>query len=168
MIKLKLEKGIELPKYATEESAGLDIIANSIKKVYKGEKEVDEHKLNKICKGFEKNGYIKLRPFERILFGTGITVADMDKSLELQVRSRSGITLKRGLFVANQPGTIDADYRGEIGVIIYNSNPYLIKVEYKERIAQLVPKRIERPRIEEVEIIKESKRSSGGFGSTGN
>lgn len=168
MIKLvKLDKSIETPQFETEGSAGLDIRANSILKIFKGNSEVTGEKVENIKKRFIESGYIKLRPFERILFGTGLQVADMDKSLEIQVRSRSGKALKQGLVVANQPGTIDADYRGQIGVIIYNSSPFLSKVELNERIAQLVINKIEKPDIQVVDEISESERGSGGFGSTG-
>lgn len=168
MIKLlKIDKNVEDPKYQTSKSSGFDVRANSILKVYKGNVEVVGEKFTKIVDGFKEVGYIKLRPFERILFGTGLQLADMDESLEIQVRSRSGKTLKQGLIVANQPGTIDADYRGEIGVIIYNSSPFLSKVNVGERIAQLVVNKVERPAIKIVTEISESERGSGGFGSTG-
>lgn len=167
MIKFKLKEGVKLPEYKTVGSAGLDVTAVSIMKAYKGDSEVAEDKLEKMQQGFEERGFIKIRPFERILFDTGITVADMSNDLEIQVRSRSSLALKRGLFVANQPGTIDADYRGTIGVIIYNSTPFLTKIEKHERIAQLVPKTCAMVSPQEVEILSETDRGSGGFGSTG-
>lgn len=108
MISLKLEEGVELPKYGSELASGADIKAHSILKVFKGDVEKPEEEVEKVRQNFNERGYIKLRGFERILFGTGITVADMPQDVELQVRSRSGVSLKRGLVVANQPGTIDA------------------------------------------------------------
>lgn len=169
MINFKLEEGVKLPKYQTEGAAGLDVTAFSIMKAFKGDAEVPEEKLEKMKEGFHKRGFIKVRPFERILFSTGITVADMDKSLEIQVRSRSSLSLKRGLFVANQPGTIDSDYRGTIGVIIYNSTPFLTSIEVGERIAQLVVSEVKKPAIYSVGIdaFTETERGEGGFGSTG-
>lgn len=167
MIKFKLEKGINLPKYETKDAIGLDVIANSIINVYNGNQAVTENKLKKIKENFDNRGYIKLRAFERVLFGTGITIADMQPNLELQVRSRSGISLRRGLNVFNSPGTVDSDYRGEIGVILYNSTPFLNQIDKGERIAQIVPKEAIRPDITESEIIIESDRSSNGFGSSG-
>lgn len=167
MIKFKLEKGIDLPKYASEGAVGLDVSSNSILKVFKGDQEVVGDKLEKIKENFNARGYIKLRAFERVLFGTGITVADMHPNLELQVRSRSGISLKRGLNVFNSPGTVDSDYRGEIGVILYNSTPFLNQVDKGERIAQIVPKEAIRPDITQCDDITESNRNSDGFGSTG-
>lgn len=167
MIKFKLEKGVELPKFETPQASGADVVANTIIKSFSGGKEANEAKIATIIKGFERCGYIKLRPFERILFGTGITVADMPSNLELQVRSRSGISLKKGLFVANQPGTIDSDYRGEIGVILYNSSSKLVKVSKGDRIAQIVPKEKTTVEFQEAAEITETKRGEGGFGSTG-
>lgn len=167
MIKFKLEKGVELPKFETPQASGADVVANTIIKSFSGDKEANEAKIATIIKGFERCGYIKLRPFERILFGTGITVADMPSNLELQVRSRSGMSLKKGLFVANQPGTIDSDYRGEIGVILYNSSSKLVKVSKGDRIAQIVPKEKTTVEFQEAAEITETQRGEGGFGSTG-
>lgn len=166
MIKFKTE-GVELPHYATIGSSGMDVVANSILKAFKGDQEITGEKLEKMQKGFEERGYIKLRGFERILFGTGLTVADMDNDLEVQVRARSGVALKRGLLVANSPGTVDSDYRGQVGVIIYNSTPFLNKVEKGERIAQLVSMKIAKPVILDSDVIYETERAEGGFGSTG-
>lgn len=167
MIKFKLEENVTLPKYQSEGAVGMDVIANSIIKVFKGDVEITGEKLKKIKEGFKERGYIKLRPFERMLFGTGVTLAKMDNDLEIQVRSRSGKALKQGLIVINQPGTIDPDYRGEIGVIIYNSSPFLNKIELSERIAQLVVNEIVKPKIEVVSEVSKTKRGFDGFGSTG-
>ena len=168
MIKFKLEEGIELPKFESALASGFDVVAHSIIKVYKGDKEVTGEKLDKIRQSFNDRGYIKLRPFERVLFGTGLTLADINTSLEIQVRPRSGVSLKRGLFVANSPGTIDADYRGACGVIIYNSTPFLNQVDKGERIAQFVPAYVaERPEITSSEDVSSTERGKGGFGSTG-
>ena len=168
MIKFKLEEGIELPKFESALASGFDVVAHSIIKVYKGDKEVTGEKLDKVRQSFNERGYIKLRPFERVLFGTGLTLADINTSLEIQVRPRSGVSLKRGLFVANSPGTIDADYRGACGVIIYNSTPFLNQVDKGERIAQFVPAYVaERPEITSSEDISSTERGGSGFGSTG-
>ena len=168
MIKFKLEEGIELPKFESALASGFDVVAHSIIKVYKGDKEVTGEKLDKVRQSFNDRGYIKLRPFERVLFGTGLTLADINTSLEIQVRPRSGVSLKRGLFVANSPGTIDADYRGACGVIIYNSTPFLNQVDKGERIAQFVPAYCaERPEITSSEDVNSTERGEGGFGSTG-
>jgi len=167
MIKFKLEEGVLLPQYESEKAVGFDVIAFSIMVAYKGDNEVIGEKLEKIRNGFLERGYIKIRPFERILFNSGLTVADMASNFELQVRSRSGVALKRGLFVANQPGSIDSDYRGVVGIIIYNSTPFLAKIERGERIAQLVPKEVIRPSITSEDTITETERGAAGFGSTG-
>ena len=166
MTEFKLAEGVEMPKYETEGASGKDVIAHSIIKVFKGDQEVVGDKLEKVKQSFADRGYIKLRPFERILFGTGITVADMDSEEEIQVRSRSGVALKRGLIVANSPGTVDADYRGQIGVIILNSTPFLNKVEKGERIAQIVHATVIRPYVEQVTDVTETARGEGGYGST--
>ena len=168
MIKFKLEKGIDLPKFESALASGFDVVAHSIIKVYKGDKEVTGEKLDKVRQSFNDRGYIKLRPFERVLFGTGLTLANINTSLEIQVRPRSGVSLKRGLFVANSPGTIDADYRGACGVIIYNSTPFLNQVDKGERIAQFVPAYVaERPEITSSEDVSSTERGEGGFGSSG-
>lgn len=168
MIKFKLEEGIELPKFESALASGFDVVAHSIIKVYKGDKEVTGEKLDKVRQSFNERGYIKLRPFERVLFGTGLTLADINTSLEIQVRPRSGVSLKRGLFVANSPGTIDADYRGVCGVIIYNSTPFLNQVDKGERIAQFVPAYVaERPEITSSKDVSSTERGEGGFGSSG-
>jgi len=169
MINFKLEEGVNLPKYQTEGASGLDVTAFSILKAFKGDLEVTGDKLEKMKEGFQKRGFIKIRPFERILFSTGISVADMKENLEIQVRSRSSLALKRGLFVANQPGTIDSDYRGTIGVIIYNSSPFLTSIKLGERIAQLVVSEVKRPIVYSVGIdaFTETKRGEGSYGSTG-
>ena len=165
-IKLKLEKDIDLPKYESQYASGFDVKAYTILKLFKGNNEKSNEKLIKIKENFENRGFINLRPFERILFSTGITVAYLPKNLELQIRSRSGISLKRGLFIANQPGTIDADYRGIIGLIVYNSNPFLAKIEKNERIAQIVPNIVTKTIIESSDIIENTERGNKGFGST--
>lgn len=167
MISLVLKEGVELPKYETENSAGFDVRANNIIKAYKGTVEVDEERLEKIKESFEKRGYIKMRAHERILFGTGITVADMPADVEIQVRPRSGLSLKTGLMVSNSPGTIDADYRGEIGIILYNSTPYLNQVNKDTRIAQLVTAKVHKEEFGKTSEVIETIRGAGSFGSTG-
>lgn len=167
MVKFKVQEGVELPKYESNLAAGFDVTAQSIVKAFKGDTEVTGDKLDKIKQGFIERGYIKIRPFERIMFDTGLTVADMSENIELQVRSRSGVSLKRGLFVANQPGTIDPDYRGVVGVIIYNSTPFLNKVEKGERIAQIVASEFVRVDISSTDEVSTTNRGSDGFGSTG-
>lgn len=167
MISLKLKEGVELPTYESALASGADVKVHSILKVFKGDIEKTGEELEKIQKNFEERGWIKLRGHERILFGTGIYVADMPQNLEIQVRSRSGIALKRGLFVANSPGTIDADYRGEIGIIVYNSTPYLNKVSKGERIAQIVTAEANRCKFAKSYEIIETERGGSGFGSSG-
>ena len=166
-MKFLIEEGAGIPEYGSELASGLDVTAFKILKVFRGDREIEPENLKKVQEGFEKRGYIKLRSLERILFGTGIR-AVLPENLELQVRSRSGITLKRGLCVLNSPGTIDADYQGEIGVIMYNSTPFLNKIEKGERIAQIVPSEVVRPKFNVIykgeEYIALTERGGNGFG----
>lgn len=165
-IYFKREEGVALPEYQTAGASGFDVTAEKILKVFDGKKEVTGERLEKILTTFERTGEIKIRDHERILFGTGL-YPELPKNLELQVRSRSGLSLKRGLIVANQPGTIDSDYRGEIGIILLNTNKYLGEVKKGERIAQLVASEVVRPMIQETAELSETERNSGGYGSTG-
>ena len=175
MIKISLKKTIEeveIPSFGSELSSGFDVKAMRILKVFKGDTEVVGERFEKIQKAFEEKGSIKLRAFERVLFDTGLQVADIehkiaDTMIELQVRSRSGIALKQGLIVANQPGTIDEDYRGTIGVILMNSTPFLSEIKKGERIAQIVPGYVPAYRIDFTEEVTETERGNKGFGSSG-
>ncbi|MCG8577532.1 MAG: dUTP diphosphatase [Flavobacteriales bacterium] len=130
-----------LPKYETEMSAGLDLRAN-----------LDES--------------ITLKPLERALIKTGLFIA-LPKGYEAQVRPRSGLAYKKGITVLNAPGTIDADYRGEIGVILVNLSNEDFVVEDGERIAQMVVAQYEQAEFKETTELSETERGAGGFGSTG-
>ena len=131
----------ELPQYSTIASAGMDLRAN-----------IKES--------------INLKPLERTIVKTGIFM-ELPVGYEAQVRPRSGLALKNGITVLNSPGTVDADYRGEVGVILVNisSNDFLI--EDGERIAQMVIAKNEQAEWVEVDVLDESERGAGGFGSTG-
>lgn len=165
-IKIVLEEGVGLPMYATAKAVGFDLRVNKILATYKGDIASSELKVAKINEGFLKRQYIKIRAFERVLFGTGIFV-ELPSTMELQIRSRSGTALKKGLVVINSPGTIDPDYRGEIGIIIYNSAPFLTEVKFNERLAQAVPKAVLRPALIIQTELSPTDRGEGGFGSTG-
>ena len=130
-----------LPQYATEQSAGMDLRANL-------------------------DTPIVLKPLQRCLVPTGIFMA-LPKGFEAQVRPRSGLALKRGLTVLNTPGTIDADYRGEIGVILINLSQEPQTIEPGERICQMVIAKHEQPQLIEVEVLGETERGAGGFGHSG-
>ncbi|RNL88693.1 dUTP diphosphatase [Sinomicrobium pectinilyticum] len=130
-----------LPNYETSASAGMDLRADL------GEPVV-------------------LKPLQRAVVKTGLFI-ELPVGIEAQVRPRSGLAAKKGITVLNAPGTIDADYRGEIGVILVNLSDTDFVVEDGERIAQLVIARHERARWEEVETLSETVRGEGGFGSTG-
>lgn len=131
----------ELPQYETDQSAGMDIRVNI-------------------------NESITLKPLERKLIKTGLFIA-LEKGVEAQVRPRSGLALKKGITVLNSPGTIDADYRGEIGVILVNLSNDDFIVEDGERVAQLVITRHEQGKWDEVSVLNNTERGAGGFGSTG-
>jgi dUTP pyrophosphatase len=130
-----------LPSYETDASAGMDLRAN-----------IDES--------------ITLKPLERTIVKTGLFIA-LPVGFEAQVRPRSGLSAKKGITVLNAPGTVDADYRGEIGVILVNLSNENFVINDGERIAQMVIAKHERANWEEVEVLSETKRGSGGFGSTG-
>ncbi len=130
-----------LPSYETDASAGMDLRAN-----------IDES--------------ITLKPLERTIVKTGLFIA-LPIGFEAQVRPRSGLAAKNGITVLNAPGTVDADYRGEIGVILVNLSNEDFVISDGERIAQLVIAKHERANWEEVDTLSETKRGSGGFGSTG-
>lgn len=143
MIKVKVvNRGHqELPAYATTQSAGMDLRANLSEPV-------------------------TLRPMERRLIPTGLHIA-LPEGFEAQVRPRSGLALKHGLTVLNTPGTIDADYRGEIGVVLVNLSQEDFTVNDGERIAQLVIARYEQAELTAVEVLDETARGEGGYGHTG-
>lgn len=109
---------------------------------------------------------IVLRPLERRLIPTGLFIA-LPEGYEAQVRPRSGLALKHGLTVLNAPGTIDADYRGEIGVVLINLSDKDFVINDGERIAQLVIARYEQAELQPVEVLDETERGAGGYGHTG-
>ena len=132
----------KLPAYETIASAGMDLHANL-------------------------SASVVLKPLERIIIKTGLFI-ELPVGLEAQVRPRSGLAAKYGLTVLNSPGTVDADYRGEIGVILVNLSTIDFKIEDGERIAQLVIAKHERAEWIEVQELNKTSRGEGGFGSTGN
>lgn len=161
-VKIILEEGVAMPEHATPGSAGFDLVANKVLKLFKGNKEVN---LDEALKNSISKGYIFLRPHERVLLGTGIRV-ELPPEKMLEIRNRSSVPLKRGLIVGNSPGTIDSDYRGEVGIIIINTTPFLAKIELGEAIAQGVITDYYRARFVEVDIMSDTIRGEGGFGST--
>lgn len=130
-----------LPAYATALSAGMDLRANITEPIV-------------------------LKPLERCLVPTGLYMA-LPEGYEAQVRPRSGLALKKGITVLNSPGTIDADYRGEVGVILVNLSSEDFVIEDGERIAQMVIARYEQVEWEAVEVLTDTERGAGGFGHTG-
>jgi len=143
MIKVKVinKSNYPLPEYATSGSAGMDLRANIEQKVI-------------------------LKPLERKLFPTGLFI-QLPLGYEAQVRPRSGLALKKGLTVLNAPGTIDADYRGEIGVVLINLSNEECTIEPGERIAQLVIAQYEQADLELTTELSETERGNGGYGHTG-
>ncbi|HIW87302.1 MAG TPA: dUTP diphosphatase [Candidatus Onthomorpha intestinigallinarum] len=109
---------------------------------------------------------VKLKPLERVLVPTGLYIS-LPKGSEAQIRPRSGMALKQGVTVLNSPGTIDADYRGEIKVLLINLSDKEVEIKDGERIAQMVVARHETIEWDEVEILDETERGQGGFGHTG-
>ena len=140
-VKIVNRSGNSLPAYSTSLSAGMDLRAN----LYSD---------------------IVLRPLERRLVPTGLYI-ELPAGFEAQIRPRSGLALKHVTYVLNTPGTIDADYRGEVGVILVNLSNENFTVENGERIAQMIIAKHERAEWDEVEELSETSRGTGGFGSTG-
>lgn len=130
-----------LPKYETTGSAGMDLRANT-------------------------DQPITLHSLERTIVPTGLFI-ELPLGYEAQIRPRSGLSIKKGLSLVNSPGTIDSDYRGEIGIIMVNLSNEAQTIEPGERIAQMVIAKYEQVRLEEVAVLSETDRGAGGFGSTG-
>jgi dUTP pyrophosphatase len=141
VLKLVNKSNNDLPRYETELSAGMDV------------------------RSFIESPII-LKPFERKLVNTGL-YAQLEKGYEIQVRPRSGLALKKGITVLNSPGTIDADYRGEIGVILINLSNEDFIINSGDRIAQLVVSKHEQPNLEQTDSLDSTLRGEKGFGSTG-
>ena len=141
ILKIINKSSNSLPKYESEQAAGMDIRCNI-------------------------NEAITLQPMERRLIPTGLFI-ELPVGYEAQIRPRSGLALKRGLTVLNTPGTIDADYRGEVGVILINLSGEAQTIEPGERICQMVIARHETPEVVEVKELSETERGAGGFGHSG-
>ena len=137
----RLSKNVSLPKYETEGSSGMDLAANIRKEII-------------------------IEPGKSSIIPTGLAVS-IPKNFEIQIRPRSGLAAKNQISVLNTPGTIDADYRGELKVILINLSKKKFKIEKGLRIAQMVLCPVIRATLKEVETLVETKRGSGGFGSTG-
>jgi len=129
------------PEYATAQSAGMDLRANIVAPIW-------------------------IDPLKRVLVPTGLFI-ELPEGFEAQIRPRSGLALKNGISVLNSPGTIDADYRGEIGVILVNLSVEPFKIESGDRICQMVISRHEHIRWDNVEVLESTDRGAGGFGHTG-
>ena len=140
-IKIINKSSHDLPNYETIASAGMDLRAN-----------LSEPRI--------------LKPLERSIVGTGLFI-ELPIGYEAQVRPRSGLAAKKGITVLNAPGTVDADYRGEIGVILVNLSHESFTINNGERIAQLLIAKHERAEWDAVETLSETSRGEGGFGSTG-
>lgn len=139
--RLRENRPVSLPRYMTGGSSGMDLVASLEKDVI-------------------------LEPGERKLISTGISVA-IPEGFEGQVRPRSGLAIQKGIGLVNGPGTIDADYRGEIGVLLINFGKKPFTVHDGDRIAQMVISQVFRPVLEEVEDLPPTQRQGGGFGHTG-
>lgn len=143
MVKIKIvnKSKHSLPGYSTILSAGMDLRANL-------------------------ESSVSLNPLERKLISTGLFI-ELPDGYEAQVRPRSGLALKSGIAVLNSPGTIDADYRGEIGIILVNLSNEIFHINDGDRIAQMIVNRFEKAEWVEVEVLNSSERGEGGFGHTG-
>ena len=137
----KFDKNIKLPDYKTSGSSGMDLVA------------------------YIKNK-ITINPGKTVIIPTGIAVA-IPKNYEIQIRPRSGLTAKKGITVLNTPGTIDADYRGEIKIILINLSKKSFVVKSGDRIAQMILCPVAKGRLKEVKNLPKTVRGKGGFGSTG-
>ncbi len=140
-VKITNKSKHSLPQYETIGASGMDVRANI-------------------------SDPINIEPLGRALIKTGLFL-EMEIGMECQVRPRSGMALKKGITVLNTPGTVDADYRGEVGVILVNLSNETVTIEDGERVAQLVFCQVEQVQLLEVEALNESTRGAGGFGSTG-
>ena len=140
-IKIVNKSKHSLPEYSTDNSAGMDLMAN-----------------------IENN--VKLKPLERALIPTGLFI-ELPAGYEAQIRPRSGLAVKHGVTVLNTPGTIDADYRGEICVILINLSNDIYTIKDGERISQMIISRHEKVEWDLVEFLEETVRGEGGFGHTG-
>ena len=140
-VKIVNNSGHSLPEYSTPNSAGMDLRAKLEKPVI-------------------------LKPMERSLIPTGLYI-ELPEGFEAQIRPRSGLALKKGISVLNTPGTIDADYRGEVGIILINLSGEDFVVNNGERICQMVVNKVEMISWSQVDSLEESERGAGGFGHTG-
>lgn len=148
-VKIINKSGFDLPEYATSQSAGIDI---------KAKLKEDE---------WDEDDKYRLEPGERILIKTGLYL-ELPNNIEAQVRPRSGLAYKNGITIVNSPGTVDADYRGEIGIILINHGQSDFVIKHGDRIAQLVFAEYKQVEFEEVKELSETERGAGGFGSSGN
>ncbi len=140
-VKIKNDSLYPNPSYSTDHSSGMDVRANITDK-------------------------ITIMPLERVLVKTGFYL-EIPEGYEAQIRPRSGLALKKGITVLNTPGTIDADYRGEVGVILINLGNESVVIEPGERICQMVFAKYEKALFENVDIVTDTIRGAGGFGHTG-
>lgn len=140
-VKMKLLPNARVPEYQSEHAAGADLYA-------------------------ALDGAMTVCPGERVLVPTGIYI-EIPRGYEAQIRPRSGLALKHGILLPNSPGTIDADYRGEVKIIVGNMGKEPFLIEPGMRIAQMVFTRVYQGRFEVVDVLKETKRNEGGFGHTG-
>lgn len=141
IVKFKKEKGVILPSYESLFSSGADIRAYV-------------------------STPLNINPHSRAIVPTGLYV-EIPEGYEIQIRSRSGLAAKKGLFVLNSPGTIDADYRGEVKIIVYNTSDEVITINNADRIAQAVLTQVFKIEFQETENLSSTQRANKGFGSTG-
>jgi dUTP pyrophosphatase len=160
-VKILVEEDIPIPRYESDSASGLDLRAN----LKKADNKISGKKYNII---YDDKGqdYIILQPNGRVLIPTGIRL-EIPVGFEAQIRPRSGLALNKGITIANTPGTIDADYRGEIGIILINLSNEDFTIKHGDRIAQLILNEVVKIHWSIVEKLEETSRGEGGFGHTG-
>lgn len=159
-VKIVMEDGVSLPLYKTQGSAGFDLKATKILNRYGGVYPED------IVEAQKKEGEFVIAPYSRVMVGTGTRV-QLPEGKMLDIRTRSGLASTDGVMVLNSPGTIDSDYTGEIGIILYNSSSKFVKYHFGDRVAQAVLLDCQQVMWERVTELTPTERGDGGFGSTG-
>lgn len=167
---LPLHNNVEVPQYATAGSSGFDLVAHNFKQLYSSSDQIHgvHGAVRTVGDGISPTATsIILLPHSRALIGCGFKLA-IPHGYEMQVRPRSGLALKQGLTIVNSPGTVDSDYRGEIGLVLLNTSEFAINIAIGERLAQGVIMKVEQVQFRVIHdtSLDETDRGEGGYGST--
>lgn len=169
-MQIKIKSDYDLPEYSRDGDSGFDLRVRDIDIHYSNKEYINSKFItineNSLYDFQNKEYAFSFYPNDRILIKTGISV-EIPKGYELQIRSRSGLTLKHGIIVLNGIGTIDSNYRGEIGVILYNSSNEIYDIHHGEKIAQAVLCKVHQVKWNKVDVLGDSVRGSKGYGSSG-